>query len=155
MNRRSFFGLASLLALCHRARAAGVYTYEKETSLSSGQEKVTIHLPSSAGGTVTFIGATIRSSVAGKFEMLRDGTAPTATAVTPTELNGGASGEARAYYSSNVGSGTHVKYYDLLASIETGIDLPYKNLTPGKNLTIQSPASFTGEVRIFIQWRES
>lgn len=144
--------LAALLLLpC--SFGSGVYTYEKSTTLSSAAETVTIHLPTGSNGTVKFLGASVYSSVATSFTLERDGSAPTATAVTPAEMNGGATGEARAYHTSNVGSSTTIKTYNVFAADEKRIDLPEKGLTAGQNLTIRT-ASMTGSVRIFIQWME-
>lgn len=151
-TRRSLIGIASLLAFRGIARAGGVYSYEKSTTLTAG-EKVTIHLPTGSGATVGFLGASLYASVATQFEMLRDGTAPTATAVVPNEVNGGSSGSARAYHTSNVGTGTHVKYYDVGAGSEVTLDMANMGLTAGKNITLQTLAT-SGNIRIFFLWRE-
>lgn len=129
------------------------YTYEKSTSLSSAAETVTIHLPTGSDKTVKFVGASVYCSVACTFTLERDGTAPTTTIATPPELNGGTSGSARAYHTSNVGSSTVIKNYTVAAGTEFGILLSEKGLTAGTNLTIRT-SSITGTARIFFQWRE-
>jgi hypothetical protein len=153
MNRRSILGLSALFALRGTLRAAGIYSYEKATTLTAG-EKVTIHLPTGASVTASFLGATLYASAATQFELLRNGTAPTTTLVIPSEVNGRSAGAARAYHTSNVGTGTHIKYYDVGATEEKVIDLQNVGLTAGQNLTLQTTAT-SGNIRIFFMWRES
>lgn len=152
MKRATFLSMA-LLILSTTGRTAGIYTYEKATTLAAATERVTLHFPTGSSKTVYLIGATIYSSVATTYTVERDGTAPTTTAVTPGELNSGTAGLIIAYHTSNVGAGTTIKTYNIAASEEQRIELGYKTLKAGKNLTIRT-ASMTGNVRIFLQWRE-
>lgn len=131
----------------------GVYTYERSASLSGAASVVTIHLPTTANRTVRFLGASVYCSVVCTFTLERDGTAPTTTAVTPAEMNGGTAGEATAYHTSNVGTSTVIKSYNVAAAEEKVIELDSKGLKLGKNLTIRTN-SITGTARIFIQWQE-
>ncbi len=129
------------------------YTYEKETSLSGAAETVTVHLPSTANKTAQFVGAEVYCSVACTAELLRDGSAPTTTAATVVPLNGSPNPAATVFHTSNVGAGTHIKYYTIAAGGKEVIDLSDKGLTVGKNLTLKTN-SITGTARIYIQWRE-
>ena len=79
MKRATFLSMA-LLILPTTGRTAGIYTYEKATTLSAASEKVTLHFPTGSSKTVYLIGATIYSSVATTYTVERDGTAPTSTA---------------------------------------------------------------------------
>lgn len=151
MKRLALFALALLIA--PTGKTAGIYTYERASSPSASAEVVTLHFPTGSSKTMYLIGATIYSSVATTYTVERDGTAPTTTPVIPAELNSGTAGLIVAYHTSNVGSGTTVKTYNIAASEEQRIELGYKTLKAGKNITIRT-ASMTGNVRIFLQWRE-
>lgn len=132
--------------------AQNSFTYEKETSLSSATEKVTIHLATASEKTVRFTGATVYCSVACVVTLSRDGTAPTTTAGTAVALNTGTAG-AVPYHASNVGSSTSIKKYNISAGTELSIDLSDKGLVAGKNLSLATD-SITGTARIFVQWQE-
>lgn len=132
----------------------GQYAYEKETSLTSAAETVTIHLATGSSRTARMVGATAYCSVACTVTLKRDGTAPTATAATATKLNTTtAAAGVVPYYSSDVGTSTTLKTYTLSAGEEKVIDLSDKGLLPGENLTLVT-SSITGTARLFFQWRE-
>lgn len=154
MTRRKLFSIIPALLACSALRARGFYSYEKSTTLSGASEAVTIQMPANSSDTAAMQTATIYSSVAATFTLERNGSLATTTQATPSEINGGSTGDGRAYYSSNVGSGTTIKTYTLSAGQELPIDLLGVGLKPGQNVTIRS-ASMTGSIRIYFQWRES
>lgn len=134
--------------------ARGTYAYEKETSLSSAAEKVTIQIASGSNRTARMVAATGYCSVACTLTLVRDGTAATGTAGTVIKLNSGApSSGVSVYHTSNVGSGTTIKTYTLSAGQEIIIDLGDKGLIAGENVTLQT-STITGTARIYFQWRE-
>jgi len=131
----------------------GTYAYEKETSLSTAAETVSLHLPAGSR-TAKFVGATAYCSVTCTVTLKRDGTAPTTTAATAVKLNTTSSGASVVpYYSSNVGTSTTVKTYTLSAGEEKVIDLADKGLLGGENVTLVT-SSITGTARLYFQWRE-
>ena len=145
--------LIVLLLLAGIASAQSVYTYEKATAATTS-EKVTIHLPADSVSSIRFVGATAYCSAGGTATLTRDGTAPTTTLATVVKLNNNAAtSAARAYHASNVGSGTHIKTYNLAAGFEQAIELPDKSLLPGENLTIATSCT-SGDNRIYFQWRQ-
>lgn len=132
------------------------YVAHKETSLSSAVEKVTIQQPSTGAKTVTFTGAALYSSVAATFTLSQAGTPATNTALTPTPLNQAPAATAKAFYSSDVGSGTTVVPYHVAAGQTLPIDLSsfyFAGNGITQNLTIAS-SSVTGTVSIDITWDE-
>lgn len=137
------------------AQGRGVYTYEKATTLSAAAEVVTVHLASGSQRTVQFIAATVYCSVACTATMERNGTAPTATVgAVSTDWGGGSiAASAVPYYSSNVGSPTVGKTYNIAAGEEKPIDMVNVGLRAGQNITLRT-SSITGNARIFFEWRE-
>lgn len=137
------------------AQGRGVFSYEKATTLSGTAEVVTIHLAAGSQRTVTFIAASVYCSVACTATIERNGVAPTATVGAPSGDWAGGSIVASAvpYYSSNVGSPTVGKTYSIDAGQERAINMTNVGLRAGQNITIRT-SSITGNVRIFLEWRE-
>ncbi len=138
----------------------GTYVYEKTTSLSSSAEKVTLHLPSNSIRTAQPVAVTVYCTADVVATLSRDGTAPTATAGTAIKLNAtnssGAIPTASAvpYYSSNVGTSTTIKTYNIPGGVEYPISLGDKSLRPGENISLGTD-SITGSCSIFFLWREN
>jgi len=132
----------------------GTFGYEKETSLSGAAETVTLHLPTGSTRTAKLVGATVYCSVVCTATLKRDGTAPTTTAGTAVKLNTASDAASVVpYHTSNVGTSTAIKIYNIAAGEEKVIDLSDKGLLAAENVTLVT-SSITGTARIYFQWRE-
>lgn len=134
-------------------QSTGHYTVEYGGSLSSSTEAITVHLPAAQTRVrVRFGTAMIYSSAACDWRTERDGTAPTATSVTPVKLNSyEPSAVFTAWRSSNVGSAarTHPTLENLTGI--TTVDLSKEELLYGENLTIRTPSNCTADYRVAVE----
>lgn len=144
--------LALLMFVAPLALARSTYTAVKKTVLDSDSEAVTVQLPAGATKTVAFRTASVYCSVECEFTVERNGTAATATSLAVNAVNG-SDGAARAYSSSNVGTGTVIGRNIVPAGGTTVIELEDAGLIAGQNLTIRT-ASITGTAIIVIKWFE-
>src|SRR5574342_237649 len=94
-----------LCVFCSVSAWGQVFIATKQTSLSGAAEVITVQQPASNAKTVSFIGAYVDCSVACTITLERDGSAATATTLTPVALNSGTA-TATAWSGSDVGAGT-------------------------------------------------
>jgi len=137
----------------------------QETTVSSSTESVTIQQP--ATGTARQISlrkVQVSPATDVMVEIRRDGTAATATSITPGKTDASFdTPTAKAYRASDVGSGTLVDKFPAFGGAESArefdreVMLPAENTT-SKNFTVKvtspSGGSFSGDVRIRIVWDE-
>lgn len=144
-----FIALTSAFGL----QSIGHYTVEYGASLSAATAAITVHLPSAqAGVRIRFGTAAIYNSAACDWRTERDGTAPTATTVTPVKLNSYEPAAVfEAYRGSDVGSAarTHPTLEGLTGI--TTIDLTKEELLPGENLTFRTPSNCTCDYRVAVE----
>jgi hypothetical protein len=150
--------LTLLVCFAGFAFAQADYVALYEASLTSAASVVTVQAPaSSAARIVRFVGAYIYCSVQCDVSLERDGTAATATALTPVGVSSQApAAKTKAFRSSDVGVGTVIGKYTVPAGGTQVIDLTSVVIAgagTGKNLTLRT-ASITGTARISIQFRE-
>lgn len=132
------------------------YIAEKETSLSSAAEAVTVQQPTSGAKIVVFEGAWVYCSVACTFTLSQNGTAATTTTLATRRVNKSPASTAVAFSSSNVGAGTTLATYSVAAGATYPILLDtvwLDNNNVANNLTIAT-SSITGTARITIQYTE-
>lgn len=149
------FALLGLAVAAWAQTSTYNYVVSQSTSLSAAAEVVTVQLNAAPTKLVTANAASVYCSAACTFQLERDGSAASTTALTivPVDPIAPAS-QCAAYHSSNVGSGTVLSQYTLGAGQMQVIDLSQKHLTgSGQNLTIRTN-SITGTVQINIQWSE-
>lgn len=136
----------------------GTYTVERKSALVASAEVITVQLPTAALATsAPMLKAAVYCSVECEITLERDGTAATATEITPVAT--GTIGEtvsAKAYRSSDVGTGSVIARYVVSAGLTLPLDLSdialMRKATP-ENFTIRT-ASITGTAIIVIKWRE-
>jgi hypothetical protein len=136
------------------------YVAVKETTLSGAAEAVTIAQPATASGQVIWMDlATVYCSVACVVTVERGGTAASTTALTPTPMSAGlVAARAKAFHSSNAGSGAELGKYRIAAGGEKTISLRGVRLRNGGGATEQltvSTDAITGVARIQIKWAEA
>lgn len=154
--KRLLIGLVLLAGqLCAQR---GTYTVERKSALVGAAEVITVQLPTAALATsVQLLDAAIYCSVECEITLERNGTAATTTEITPTALRSTDSAvSAKAYRSSDVGTGTVVSRYIIPAGSTLALDLSdlalLRKATP-ENFTIRT-ASITGTAVIVMKWRE-
>jgi hypothetical protein len=148
--------LIAAVLLAIPALAQGTYWVEVETSLSGAAEVVTLHRPSTGARAVQPTDAVVYCSVACTFTVERDGTAPTATAVSIVKTNSTQSAATATAWKqpNNVGTAARVlPKNQVLAGSSTAIELDDHSLQKGENITIRT-SSITGTARIMIRFRE-
>lgn len=138
----------------------------KTTSLSGAAEVITVQHAAPAAGppptsakTVQFISAYLYCSVACTVTLERNGTAATTTtlaiaAVNPKNLNVQTT-TSTAYSSSNVGTGTVVSTYQIVAGGCISLDMTLSQLMSNvaDNLTFRTN-SITGTFQMQLMWYE-
>ena len=146
--------LSVLLIGC--LRAADFLAF-KSTVLSGTAETVTVQQPATGAKSVSFLDGWAYCSVACTVTLSRSGTAATTTALTPVSLSQPTETVATtAFHTSNVGSGTTLATYDLVAGQTISLDLRSLAMignNTARNLSI-GVGSITGTVMIGIKWRE-
>ena len=129
----------------------------KATTLAGAAEVITIQQPASNPKRVRFESAQIYCSVDCVVELERDGAAATATTLTTVDISKYGSVTATAWSGSDVGNGTTINFFRISGGKTEPIDLGGLALAPGggtgENLTFRSD-SITGDIEIFIVWRE-
>ena len=136
----------------------GTYTVERKSALVASPDAITVQLPTAALATsALMMKAAVYCSVECEITLERDGTAATATALTPVPLQTTfETVSANAYHSSNVGVGSVIARYTVAAGLTLPLDLVdvalLRNATP-ENFTIRV-ASMTGTIIRVIKWRE-
>jgi hypothetical protein len=156
---------SSMLVICVLLAATGLmaqnnvawqYTATYKYTLSTSAAVFTVQLPAAATKKVRFDGAYVYCSVQCEATLERDGTAATATELTPAKIDAvmPAAG-AKAYRSSDAGAGTTLGGpYIIGAGSSVTLDLKDKRLrSGGDNLTIRTDA-VTGTAVITIKWEE-
>lgn len=134
------------------------YTAAKTTSLSAGNEVITLQAPATAAAmtkNIQLVGAAVTCSVACTATLERDGTAATTTTLASAALlKSSPAATTAAYSSSNVGTGTVLSSYSIPAAGTLSFDLSAKWLaSAGENVTIRTSA-ITGTVYITFMWIE-
>ena len=138
--------------------AQSAYVAYNEAVLAGTASVVTVQQPASnSARIVRFVAASLYCSAACDVTLERNGTAATTTALTPTPINTTTSAaKAKAFSASNVGAGTVLSKYSLVAGGTMVIDLAVMNLSgtgTTKNLTFRTSA-ITGTARITVQFNE-
>lgn len=148
--------LLILLACCVPSFAASeTYIYLREVTLSSSTDKLTIQQPATVIRGVEFVGGSIYCSVACTVTMDRTGTAATTTAATPTKLNSISSASSVSIYTaSNAGTGTTITKFVIAAGQTLPIDLRETWISAANGNINFTTSSITGDVKIFLMWRE-
>lgn len=145
-----------LVMMACAAFAQADYVVMSEDSLTAAASVVTVQSPSSnAARVVRFVGAYVYCSVTCDVTLERNGTAATATSVTPVAVNASApAAKTAAYKLSDVGAGTVIGKYTVPAGGTQVIDLASAAImAPGGNLSLRTSA-ITGGARIAIQFKE-
>jgi hypothetical protein len=139
------------------AYAQVAFVAQKTTSLSGAAEVITIQQPASNSKNVELKSAYIDCSVACTVTLERNGNPASTTETTVVAVNPGeGTATAKAYYSSNVGTGTVVSVSTLAAGSFLVFDLSGMTFTrtnQGLNFTLRT-SSITGTVNITIKWTE-
>lgn len=134
---------------------AARYQVNRETALTAAAEKITVQGTGTADA-VYFESADVYCSAACVVTFSRDGTAASTTALSPVAVGIASSVAPNAYRSSNVGSGTTGRSYNIAAGGTMSFDLSAWYLPAGapstKNYSIATD-SITATVRINIQFR--
>jgi hypothetical protein len=147
--------LCAAFAVALWGQSPPVYVATRSTTLTAAAEVITVQQPTAVLKVVQFKGVAVTCSVACDITLERDGTAATATALTPVALHRlMPATTVNAYRSSNVAVGTVLATYSITAGGLLALDLSDKFLFgAGENLTIRT-SSITGTVQITIQWSE-
>lgn len=148
--------LSVLLLLVSSAFAQAEYVALYEANLSAAASVITVQSPATgAARSVRFVGAYVYCAAVCDVTLERDGTAATATAITPAAVSLSApAAQTKAYRSSDVGAGTVIGKYTIPAGGTQVIDLGSAViLRAGGNLSLRT-SSITGIARIAIQFRE-
>lgn len=137
----------------------------QETTVSSSTESVTIQQPASGTARqVRLRKIQIAPSVDVLVELRRDGTAASATAITPGKMDGSfESPTVNAFRASNVGSGTLVDKFPAFGGAESAREFEQEVMmaaenNTAKNITVKvmsaAGGNFSGDVRIRMVWDE-
>jgi hypothetical protein len=134
-----------------------IFVAYREATLVAAAEVVTIQQPATAPANVWFDGLSVYCSVACAFTLERNGTAATATEITPAAITPGLAAKAKAFHGSDVGTGTVIARYVVPAGATVpvsvrGMKLRWNGGT-GENLTIRTDA-ISGDVKILVRWGE-
>lgn len=133
------------------------YVAKKLTSLVATTEKVTVQQVSGSQVQVNFEQADVYCSVDCTITFYQNGTAATATTLTPISLGFSPPIRTRAFSSSDVGTGNTLKAFNILAGQTWTFDISMYFLPKGgsgaANFSIGT-SSITGDVRIQIQYTE-
>lgn len=142
------------------APVLNVYTATCDVTLAATTTKCTVQQPATGARTVQFVEAYVATAAATDLTFTCNGTAATATAVTPVANNPAVLGAsaATAWKSSDVGAGTACGPTIPILSANTGTTLSigdYQLAGNGtaKNFTVAA-SSMTGRIVIVIKWRE-
>jgi len=149
-----------LAAIAAHAATPYTYTVATQASLSSAAAVVTVQQPASGSRQVNFLAAYFDCSVACTMQLEVNGAAATSTAGTVSAINPYLSlvpaAAAKAWTSSNVGSGTVLAQYNCAAACAYTLDLSGITFYGGGtsvNLTLRSN-SISGTVSIDIKFQE-
>ncbi len=158
-KRLVLLGLLVATTLAQSPTRHNTFTITRTKSLSAAASVMTVQQPAADSNTVEAIWAKIYSDVAVTVELERNGTAATATAETEVGTNANSPTPAAVgWYDSDVGNGTTIDTFDIVAYGTLSVDLKAYKLYltgdgTGTNFSLRS-SSVTGNVRITICWRE-
>lgn len=143
--------VAALSAVAQQT--TGHYTVEYSATLSNQTTKITVHLPIGETRTrIKFGNAMIYSSAACDWRTERDGTAPTATTVTPVKLNSyEPTAVFAAFRDSDVGAPARTQPTVKQLSGREVLDLTKENLKPGENLSLATPSNCSATYSVAIE----
>lgn len=152
---RLLFALFAIALGCIAQPTRYEYVVHYTYSLSSAAAVTTLQQPSTGGKRVEFKTAYVECSVACTVTVERDGTAATATALTPTKVNAFAPTAAfNAFRNSDVGSGTALSpAYSVPAGGSIAIDLSgvfMEGSGTGINVSLRTN-SVTGTVKQIVK----
>jgi hypothetical protein len=134
--------------------ARGIYTAEWSEALVATAQAVTIQIPAASGvRNARMDSAAIYCSVQCEFTVERDGAAATTTAMTSRRVSGNTTSVARAYRSSDAGTGTVLSRLVVPAGGTVAVDLSDIGLFAGQNCTVRT-AAITGTAIVNVKWRE-
>lgn len=150
------FTLLLLLALSAFAQGPirGTYQVERK-STGSTAEAITVQIASGSARSAYMLASSVYCSVECEITVERDGTAATATALTPVKMNSADSAvSATAYRSSDVGAADRTTSRQTIGAGATIIlDLTPHVILAGENITVRT-ASASATVIINLQWTE-
>jgi len=137
-----------------------VYTATCDVTLAAATTKCTVQQPASAAKTVQFIEAYGATAAATDLTFVCNGTAATATVVTPLPNNPAVApaAKATAWKASDAGAGTACGPVVPILAANTGttlsiIDYQLVGNGTAKNFSIAA-SSMTGRIVIVMKWRE-
>lgn len=135
--------------------ASESYSYFREVTLSASTDRLTVQQPTTVIRTANFVGASIYCSVACTITMDRSGGIATSTAAIPTKVNPPAAAPTIVVFTASNGSaGTTINKYVLSAGQTLPIDLSAISLDVTNSNLSFTTSSITGDVKIFLMWRE-
>ena len=160
-NKRRFAALAFAVILCSIPTNAQIpqkarFSAYRAVTLAAAAEVVTVQQPASGSKTTVFEFADVYWAVVCEVTLERDGTAATGTAITAVGLGFTSSNVTNAFHTSDVGAGTVIKVFVLAAGETISIDLNgvvMQGDSTAVNLTFRTN-SITGDVKIWVRWRE-
>jgi hypothetical protein len=154
--------IIALTLLCFQIKAAdvaGPYTVFDSIALTSAAETLTVQQVINGTTDIQLVEASMWCSVNTTFTLLINGTAATTTTLVPTTLNTWSLGpKAKAFKSSNVGSGTTVRTYPFTGGAsEIVIDLSniliLRSAGTMGNISLKT-SSVTGTCNLYFKWNE-
>ena len=149
--------LVSLSAAKTNVPKNGRFTAWKATTLSGAAEVITIQQPASGGRRIFVAIVNLYCSVACVITWEQNGTAATATALTRTTIGpSGFSPTVTAWSGSDVGAGTTLEVFRLSAAESKSLNMEgvfMQGSSTATNYSLRTD-SITGDVEIYIRWRE-
>jgi len=153
--KRAILSLALLLA-SNSYGALETYCYYREVTLSGTADKLTIQHNSGTNlRPLGVIAADVYCSVACVVTLERSSSAATTTAATPTKmLPNGTASSVVVYTASNAGVGTQIRKITIGAGQYMRIDPSEMRIVDNLDNISIGVAAITGDVKIFLMWRE-
>ena len=159
MRKLVLISLLAVACLAQMPKRNNTYTVSYADTPAASATVLTIQQPAASANDAEVIWASIYCSVDCVVELERDGTAATTTAATEvgTSVNS-PTPTGTAFSASNVGNGTTVDTFTVIAAQPQAINLTAYGLAlkgsgTTKNVTLRTD-SITGTVRMTICWRE-
>lgn len=154
----AFIALVSITAAAKtNVPKNGRFTVWKATTLSGAAEVITIQQPASGGRRIFVELFNLYCSVACVITWEQNGTAATATALARNTIGpSDFSPTVTAWSGSNVGAGTTLQVFRLSAAESKSLNMEgvfMQGSSTATNYSLRTD-SITGDVEIFIRWRE-
>jgi len=133
----------------------GTYVVQREASLSSSAEVVTIRLPSGTAVTAGGFRVSVYSSDDVEITVERDGTYSSGTSLTVNKTHtGDAANTALATYGTSISGTTVLHKYEVVGYTTLSVSLEDVSLTAGEALTIRTESATVSKLLVNIRWRE-